>query len=137
MAEKFAIYFGEPLATGTAGYEDQRSARVNQIAHEWLEIVADSVPNLSASEWQAVMAATSSARLADEATLNFVWAAVADAGTECSQHGVDSDELATKLRSLTVSERYALRETLQRIWAGLDAGADIQESLRQSGAVRN
>jgi dihydroxyacetone kinase len=137
MAEKFAIYFGEPLATATAGYEDQRSARVNLIAHEWLHIISDNVPNLSVPEWQAVMAATTSTALGDDAALKLLWATVADAGPECRPHGVDCDALAAKLRGLTVSQRYALRETLERAWHACDAGDDVSSALRSAGALRS
>ena len=137
MAEKFAIYFGEPLANATAGYEgSSRSARVNRIAHEWLALIADNVPQLTENEWQAVMASTASAAIADDNTLRLLWASVADSPAECGQFGVDADALATKIRILTLAQRYALRETLERAWLALDAGDDMHAALRQAGAIK-
>jgi len=136
MAEKFPIYFGEPLATATAGYESQRSARINRVAHEWLQMIADNVPQLPASEWQALMAATTSAAIADDATLKLLWASVADAAVECQQFEVDADALAAKLRKMTATQRYALREMLERAWAAVEAGEDPQACLQKAGALK-
>jgi hypothetical protein len=128
MAEKFAIYFGEPLATATAGYEDQRSARVNQVAHEWLQMIADGVPQLSVAEWQALMATTSSTAIADDDTLRLLWAAIDDSA-ECDRFGVDGEDLARKIRTLTLTQRYALRETLARAWAAVEGGGQIADAI--------
>lgn len=133
MAEKFTVYFGQPLANATAGYEDQRSARINRIAHEWLALVADNVPQLTANEWQAMMASTTSAAIADDNTLRLLWASVADAAAECQQFAVDAEALSAKLRKLTLAQRYALRETLERFWVCLDEGQDIQQALQAIG----
>lgn len=135
MAEKFPIYFGEPLANATAGYEQSRSARLNQIAHEWLQIMAGNIPSLSLAEWQALMDCTSSAAIADDNTLKLLWAAVADSGAQCDRFGVESAALAAKLRTLTPVQRYALREALERAWLACEAGEDAQAALRLAGAV--
>lgn len=133
MAEKFAIYFGEPLASATVGYENSRSARVNQVTSEWLSLMRDNMPALSVAQWQALAAITSGTDLGDDNTLRLLWAAVADAPDECAAHGVSPDDLAATLRALPLAGRYALRETLARLWADVDAGGDIQTALGRLG----
>lgn len=78
MAEKFAIYVGEPLALLLQEHEHQRSARVHNVAADYLALVADLCPALTQAKWLATADALNSTALDDERSLRQAWASVAE-----------------------------------------------------------
>ena len=135
MAEKFSIHFDEPLIAATAGHEEQISSRVNLIAHEWLKLVSANIPNFSESEWFALSVVDGIADIEDDAILEKLWAIMEDAKGECNVFDVKPMLLASKLRALTITQLYALRETLRRLNKALDQGQTMQAALINAGAI--
>jgi len=133
MAEKFAIYAGEPLARVLAGHEHERSARVNQIAADWLAMTNGQAPALTVACWQALLDALNSTALTDQATLRLCWAAVADADGLGDKWGIDQAALAERLRGLSLPQLIALREVLDGAW-NLMGGHELLDALRLAGA---
>jgi hypothetical protein len=133
MAERFTIYAGEPIAAALVGYEDNRSGRLNQIAADYLQLVAALVPVMTVPEWSAVVDALNSTDLGDEQTLKLVWASIADTDGLGDKWHVDHDALVARVRALTLPELIALREVVNRFW-DLAGGIDFDHALKQSGA---
>ena len=121
MAEKFAIYAGEPMASALVGYETERSARINQICADWRDFVSASVPTLTEAQWCALIDATNGTMLDDEHTLRMVWAEIADAREICEKWQADQAATIDALRAMTWPELMALRETIRRYWSAIEA----------------
>ena len=133
MAEKFAIYAGVPLSIVLQGHEHQRSARVNQVAAEYLQLIADLCPALTQAEWLATADALNSTAIDDDATLKYIWAAVADTEGLAEKWEIDPEKLVARLRKLTQPELMALREIIRRWW-DLAGGYDTKQALHLAGA---
>lgn len=133
MAEKFAIYAGEPLALALAGYESSRSARVNQVAAEWLAMVADLCPALTEDEWMATIDALLSTWIDDEMTLKYAWADIDETEGLGEKWGIDQAALVARIKALPQPALMALREVLRR-YRLADGGHAPAQALRQAGA---
>lgn len=135
MAEKFAIYAGEPMASALAGYESERSGRINRICADWRDLISAAVPTLTEAQWCAVIDATNGTMIDDDMTMRHLWAEVADAREICEKWGIDQAATVAALRALTWAELVALRETVRRYWLSVEAGAQSHgDALRQAGA---
>ncbi len=131
MAEKFPIYAGPPLATVLAGYEDSRSARVNQVADDWLAMVRELTPALTASEWAALCDGLNSYHMGDAQSLSLAWATIDDQSELGEKWGIDHNGLVRKLRALNEGQRRAMREIFERLWGEISAGADHVEAIKR------
>lgn len=136
MAEKFSLYFGEPLALVTLGYEDQRSARVNQVAADWLQLITSATPRLPQADWLAVIDALKGAPLmADPTTLRYAWAEVAESPGLGAKWGIDQPALAGKIKGLDSAGLIALREVVTRYWQEAHQSESHTQALVRCGAV--
>lgn len=131
MAEKFSIYAGPPLATVLVGYEDSRSARANQVADDWLAMVRELTPSLTAAEWAAVCDGLNSYYMGDQQSLSLAWATIDDQPELCEKWGIEHASLVRKLRALSDGQRRAMRETFERLWADMSAGVDHLEAVKR------
>lgn len=136
MAERFTVYAGEPIAGVLAGYEDNRSGRLNQVADDFRVMVADLVPEFSAGEWLLIIDALNGTAIEDAKTLRLAWASVADAGEGglADKWGVDLDPLVKRMRALTAGQLVALREIVNRYWVSEDGSVDSETLLQRCGA---
>lgn len=136
MAERFTIYAGEPVAGILAGYESNRSGRINQVAADYRSIIREETPTFSPAEWQAIADVLNGTFVADEASLRLVWASIADSGEDGigEKWGIDIDALAQRVRRLSLAQLIALREVVARFWASIDGSTDNVALLRQCGA---
>ncbi|MCD9005208.1 hypothetical protein LDO31_02965 [Luteimonas sp. XNQY3] len=116
MAERFTIYAGEPIATVLAGYEDNRSGRLNQVAADYTQMIVSLVPQFTAQQWQALADVLGDGALRDERGLRFAWASVADSKADGigEKWGIDVNALAAVVRQLKLPQLIALREVLAR-----------------------
>lgn len=135
MAERITVYIGEPLANVLAGYDDNRSGRINRVCADWLQMIEEARPELSEAEWMAVIDITNSTAIFDNDALRFIWADVADSPEECTKWGVDQDDLVGKLRGMSLSGLLAMRETIDRYWACCHDCGTHTEALRRIGAI--
>lgn len=136
MAERFTIYAGEPVAGILAGYEDNRSGRINQVAADFRIMVRELTPEFSVAEWQAIADVLNGTTAGDESSLKLVWASIADSaddGIDVKWH-VDVEALALRVRALKLPQLIALREVVARYWNSLDGSVDNVELLRLCGA---
>lgn len=123
MAEKFAIYAGEPMASALVGYETERSARINQICADWRDFVGASVPTLSEAQWCAIVDACNGTMIDDEHTWRMMWAEIADAREICEKWGIDQAATVHALRAMTWPQLLAIRETVRGYWLAV-AGSE-------------
>lgn len=136
MTEKFSVYAGEPLASVLAGYETERSARVNQVCADWRELISAAVPKMSVAQWLAVIDCLNGTMIDDDATMRHAWAEVSDSTEICEKWEVDQAGLVATLRAMKWPELMAVRETIRRYWLVL-ASAEVMsnaEALRLAGA---
>lgn len=134
MAEKFAIYAGEPMAAVLAGHEDARSQRINQVCADYRAILADHMPAMTRGEWCAIMDATNGLAIPTEDAANtrrYLWAKVADAPELAEKWGIDSAALVQRLRSMTTVELVAACEASRAFWQHPDRNTD--EALQLAG----
>lgn len=123
------------MASALAGYEKERSARINQVCADWRDLIAASVPVLTEAQWCAVIDAINGTMIDDDTTMRHLWAEVADAREICEKWSIDQASIVAALRALTWAELVALRETVRRYWLSVEAGAQSHgEALRQAGA---
>lgn len=134
MAEKLAIYVGEPIAAAIAGHESSRSARINQIAADWLEFIRASTPAFSAGQWLAIIDALNGVYLDDPATLRYCWQDIEEAGGLATKWGIDQPELANAVRRLSPPQLLALREIINRYWAAQADAPSSDAALAAAGA---
>lgn len=136
MAERFTIYAGVPIAGILAGYEDNRSGRINQVAADFLLLVPELAPEFTAAEWQAITDVLNGTVLDNEASLKLAWASVADSAEDGigEKWGVDVEALAQRVRALKLPQLIALREIVARFWVSNDGSVDNVELLRRCGA---
>lgn len=137
MAERLTIYAGEPLASVLAGWEDNRSGRVNAIADAYREFVDHLVPVLDIKEWCALADVANGFATYEITQLRVFWASVADSGPDglAEKWGVDLDALAAKVRALPMPQLLAMREVLDRFW-NADPGSHTTESLLRACGAR-
>lgn len=137
MAERFTIYAGEPVAAILAGFEDNRSGRINQVADSYRMLIEEAVPVLTEAEWSATLDALNGSWLQDETHLRLMWASIADSAPDglADKWGVDLDALAGKVRGMSIAQLLALREIVWRFWNSVD-GSDkpVGDLLRDCGA---
>ncbi|MFT3758418.1 DUF2116 family Zn-ribbon domain-containing protein [Thauera sp.] len=131
MAEKYTIYAGPPLTAAFVGFEQQRSGRVNQIAADWLEMVAALAPKLTLTQWSAVLDIFSDGRLDDDAALKYAWAEI-DGHENDGKWGNDMPLLVERIRALSHAELLAMREIVRRFWS-LVGGHDRIDAMRLAG----
>ena len=135
MAEKFAIYAGEPMASALAGYETERSSRINQICDDWRALIGAAVPALPDPLWLALIDICNGTMIDDERTMRTIWASVEDAPDVCEKWGVDHAAAVAAVRRLTWPELIAVREVVRRYWLAASAGAESHvDALRTAGA---
>jgi len=136
MAEKFAIYAGEPMASALAGYETERSARINQVCAEWRDLIAAGVPTLTEAQWCAIIDACNGTMIDDEHTWRMVWAEIDDAREICEKWGIDKASTVAALRAMTWPQLLAMRETIRRYWLAIDTAQPTShaEALQAAGA---
>lgn len=135
MAERYTVYAGEPLATVLAGYDDNRSGRVNQICSEWLNMIELAMPELSEQEWLAIIDITNGVAISDDDTLRLLWAEVADSADECAKWESDQQALEGKLRGMPMASLYALRETVEQYWSIRHDCDTDRDALRRIGVI--
>lgn len=138
MAERFTLYAGEPVATVLAGYESNRSGRINQVCADYHAMIADAAPVLSPSQWCGIVDALNGT-LIDDITLRHLWAEIADSAADGlgEKWGVDINALAQTVRCYSLTQLIALREIVRRYWAAVSESAealDPVELLAQCGA---
>ncbi|AOD16781.1 hypothetical protein VB151_09435 [Xanthomonas fragariae] len=135
MAERFTLYAGEPIASILAGYEDNRSGRINQVAADYRQLIAALVPSFSGPQWQLLADVLDDGAL-DESGLKFAWASVADSAEDGmgEKWDVDVDDLAQRVRALSAPQLIALREVIARYRNSIDGSGDALELLQQCGA---
>jgi len=136
MAERFTIYAGEPIAGILAGYEDNRSGRINQVAADFLLLIPELAPEFSAAEWQAITDVLNGSFVDDETGLKLIWASVADSAEDGigEKWGVDVEALAQRIRALKLPQLIAIREVVARFWTSIDGSVGNIELLRRCGA---
>jgi hypothetical protein len=124
MAEKFAIYAGEPMASVLAGYDTERSARINQVCAEWRDLIQAAAPDtLTEAQWCAIVDACNGTMIDDEHTWRMMWAELACAPETCEKWGIDQAATVETLRAMTWPQLLAIRETVRGYWVAV-AGAD-------------
>lgn len=118
MGEKFSIYAGEPMALALSLFDDNRSGRINAICDRYLAIVAKHTPVMTRGEWSAVCDVINGAFL-DARGIDLCWASVADSGPDGigEKWGVDVDALANRIRAMSLAERVAMCECVERFWS--------------------
>lgn len=134
MAEKIAVYIGEPLAAVLQGHEAHRSARINQVAAGYIELVREATPALAEDEWMAVLDALNGTALQDDTTLRHAWADVADATGLGERWGIDQDALVQRVRGMSRSQLIALREVVSAYWDMQPSELAPAQALQQAGA---
>lgn len=135
MAEKFAIYAGEPMAAALAGYETERSARINQICADWRALIAEHVPTLTEAQWCAIIDATNGTMTDDDMTMRHIWADLSDAREMCEKWGIDQAATVATLRAMTWPQLIALRETMRRYWHAIESDTSSHlDALKKAGA---
>lgn len=138
MAEKMSIYAGEPLSGILAGFESNRSGRVNAVADAYRIFVLDNTPAFTAEEWCALADVTNGV-WTDMPGLRLTWASMSDAAADGigQKWSIDPEAFAQRLRKLRDSELLAIREVIARWWNAKDASdgsTPDDELLRQCGA---
>lgn len=133
MAEKFAIYAGEPMAAVLAGHGDQRSGRINQVCADYIEVCREAMPTMTRAEWCAVMDATNGLFImpGEASGRRFVWAEIADCEGLGEKWGIDQAALTQRVRDMTQAELIALCEASRCFWVHHDR--DTDEALRLAG----
>ncbi|QSQ62200.1 hypothetical protein [Xanthomonas translucens] len=136
MAERFTIYAGEPIASVLAGYEDNRSGRLNQVAANYRLLIEALVPVFSAAQWQALVDVLGGHAPGDENGLRFAWAAVADSAADgiAEKWHVDVEALALQVRALSLPQLIALREVIARYRNSEDGSGGADDLLQRCGA---
>lgn len=135
MGERASIYVGEPLARLLDGH-DNRSGRINNVAERYAAVVAQDRPQLTRAEWCAVCDALNGTWLADEPTIRFIWAEIADADRLNglgAKWEIDAQDLARRIRDMPAGARVSLVETVEAFWRHADLPTD--EALAQAGVV--
>lgn len=134
MAAKLSIYAGEPLATVLAGYDDQRSGRVNQVCADYLLLIPELAPEMSRDEWCAVCDALNGLFIpdGDHGTYRFIWAEVADCEGLGEKWAIDQAALAARLRAMSVGQLIAAAEVSRRFW--VDPSRPPDQALAEAGA---
>jgi len=129
MAERFTLYAAEPIAMVLAGYERNRSGRLNQVAADYQTLVADNMPEFSVADWKVLTEALEHTDLSAPQGMRLVWAVLAD--------DARAAHLAERVRTLSVSQLIALRELMWRWWNAQEDSAeafDAETRLRDLGA---
>lgn len=136
MAERLTIYAGEPLASVLAGWEDNRSGRVNAIAAAYRVFVEELTPVFRIEEWCALADVANGAVLDEIRHLRLFWASVADSEPDQVglKWGVDLQALSAAVRELPLPDLLAMREILDRFWNAEPGGRSTEDLLRACGA---
>lgn len=120
---KLSIYAGPPIQALLAGFEDNRSGRLNTVAERYTAIMAAHTPALTELEWCAVCDALNGHYMdAGDGLLGvrYAWASVADCEGLGEKWGIDQAALVERLRALDVAGSVALAEVVQRFWRHSD-----------------
>lgn len=133
MAEKFSIYAGEPMAAVLAGYDEQRSGRINQVCADYIDLVRDAMPTLTRAEWCAVMDATNGLFImpGEASGRRFIWAEIADFEGLGEKWGIDQVALYSRVREMSQAQLVALCEASRTFW--MFPERDTNEALKLSG----
>jgi hypothetical protein len=116
--KKIQIYCGESLAAVLAGYDGERSARLNAVADRYLKMVRDACPALTEAEWMAIIDVGNGIFL-DMQGISLLWAAIEDAAEDKvgEKWGVDNIlALAEKFRALPLAGKIAVGEIVEKMW---------------------
>ena len=134
MAEKFSIYAGMPLAAALAGYDESRSARVNQVCADYIECIQHAMPELPRAEWCAIFDALNGLWIepGEASTRRLLWAEIADCEGLGEKWGIDQTALYTRVRAMTVPELIAVCEATRAFWLHCQQPTD--QALQLSGA---
>lgn len=135
MSATFSVSAGKSMEALLVGHETGRDARLNAICADWQHLIAGSVPAFEERHWLALIGITSGARPLTEQAMRLLWETVMRSVEPCIRWGVDKEELLTALRSMTSAQLIALRETIDRTWTAMEAGATQQKALRVAGAL--
>jgi hypothetical protein len=102
------------------------------------EVVRQSVPALTESEWMACCDALNGVWLCDPLTgPGTLWAEIADADVLNGlgvKWGIDAQELARRLRAAPYASALAVIDVVERLWA--DPGAHFPTKLREWGILQ-
>lgn len=135
---RYTIYAGEPLQRALAGFEGNRSGRINQICDRYMEIIEAECPPLTEPEWLALCDLLNGTWLDDQASVRFLWAEVADSKGTAEKWGIDTDDLAKRVRSMSQAQTTAIVEVVQKFWAVQNPEIGNAETLLAVGAnVKN
>ena len=133
--ERLSVYAGEPIALVLTGHDENRSARLNNVADRYLQIVGHDSPTWTEAQWSAVCDALNGCWLSDEASIRFAWAEVADADRLNglgAKWGIDATALAAEIRDMTHGQRVAVVEIVERFWRHCEL--PTLAALKQAGA---
>ncbi len=125
------------------GQPDNYSGRVNSIISRYQSIVLDAMPELTQGEWLAIMDANNGTVFPgpDESSeldpARYAWMNVADSEsyTVKEQFGIDTLELAKKMKAMSFVEQCGVMEVIQKFWEKSDQEvANYHEMLTAAGA---
>jgi hypothetical protein len=133
MAQKITTYVGEPMAALLGGWDDQRSARLNQVCADYRDVVREHMPALTRAEWCAVMDATNGLFATNDAgaTRRFVWAEIEDCEGLGEKWEVNQTALARQVRRMSTVELVALIEASRVFWSHSELPS--AEAMTRSG----
>ncbi len=139
MGERLSVYAGEPLTRLLAfAGASNRSGRLNETADRYLAIVEDELRRMrfSRAEWCAICEAMSSITIdgvTDRLAWGMAWANVADSPGISAKWEIDQEDLARRLRGMSVAAKAAVAEVVARFWERADLAAEA--ALSQAGVV--
>lgn len=134
--ERLSVYASEPMAAVLAGFEDNRSARLNQVCGRYRAMLDDAKPALTRDEWMACFDALNGIGLGEH--VRFAWAEVSEA---CRQNGlgdkwnIDEAALVETLRGLSLAGCYALAESVDAWWEQTSNEQDPDRCMARVGIV--
>ncbi|MEJ5209462.1 hypothetical protein [Denitratimonas sp. CY0512] len=133
---RFTLYLREGAEEVLAGFEKERSPRINQVVQDYMGFVEHLVPGLTAAQWRVLVDLVDGdpKMLEELRTVALLWGVVLTQQDAAQARGVDASELAAHLRSFSDPEQRALREVLWRVRARIEQGLDFSVALQLAGA---
>jgi hypothetical protein len=137
MGDRISIYAGPPvmrlIGQVPVGF---RSGRLNAAIDRYLAIVQDELLHmqLTRNEWLALMDALNGAQVSDTTgdaiSWRSAWASLYDAHETLDEKwGVDSRELALRVRDMTIATKAALFEAAVGFWLAASSGEQDEGRL--------
>jgi len=118
------VYIGPALEALLADTRDddpdtgQRTRRINNIAERYRALIHSAMPTLTRNEWCAVMDANNGLGvIGDLLTVMNAWMNVADSPELENKWEVDLTRLTARLRQMSMAEKLAVGEAIERFWA--------------------